>query len=344
MLLFIFSFFFGIVRNLFLSKGQLHLRCLVLEKQLQIAHRTLKQRGLRPQISVFDRFHFSLFAPFRKSLGRAFILFQPDTLLRWYRHFLRLRWLFPYRKPGRKAITKTIKSLVLTIKRLNPWFGLSKIQGELSKNGIDLGRTSIQRILHEFRRNGKLQPWGSWKTFLKAHWESLFACDFLTVDTAFGKRLFVFFIEELKSRSIVHWGVTDHPTTIFIQQQILSFQEKRSAPIHLIHDRGPELMAFRWDYYGITDHPTCVASPNLNAYAERFAGTLRRECLDRFLILGQRQLKNLIRAYVEYYNTRRPHQGIGNTIPSGSTPISEGTIRSRSLCFGLVHDFYRNVG
>jgi len=344
MLLFLFAFFFAIVRFLFLSTGELYLRCLVLEKQLQIANRTLEQHNLRPRMSVFDRFQFSLFAPFRRSLVGAFILSRPDTLMRWYRHFLKLRWIFPRKKPGRKAITKTIRQLVLTIKKLNPWFGLSKIQGELAKNAIILGRTSIQRILHGFRRDGTLQPWGSWAGFLKAHWDSLFACDFLTVDTAFGKRFFVFFIQELKSRSIVQWGVTEFPTKSFIQQQIVAFKESRSGPVHLIHDHGPELMSFQYTAYGITNHPTCIASPNLNAYAERFVGTIRRECLDRFIIVGQRQLRNLVKAYVEYYNSRRPHQGIGNRLPDGSTPASEGAIRSRRVCFGLVHDFYRHVG
>jgi len=147
----------------------------------------------------------------------------------------------------------------------------------------------------------------------------------------------------LKDRKVVQWGVTEHPTENFLQQMLLAFTECRSGPIHLIHDHGPELMSIDYRSYGITNHPTCIASPNLNAYAERFVGTVRRECLDRFIVFGQRQLRNLIKAYVEYYNTRRPHQGLGNRLPDGCSPAREGPIRHRGLCYGLVHDFYRGA-
>jgi len=115
----------------------------------------------------------------------------------------------------------------------------------------------------------------------------------------FGKRWFVFFIEELKSRNIVQWG--------------------------------------------ITDHPTCIASPNLNAYAERFVRSVRRECLDHFIVLGRRHLKNLLQEYITYYNHRRPHHGLGNQIPSGRPPNPLGPIRSGPVLFGLFRDFYRSA-
>ncbi len=102
-------------------------------------------------------------------------------------------------------------------------------------------------------------------------------------------------------------------------------------------------MAVDYQSYGITDHPTCIASPNLNAYAERFVRSVRRECLDHFIVLCQRQLKNLMGEYIGYYNHRRPHQGLGNQIPSGRPPNSQGAIRSRPVLFGLYRDYFRSA-
>jgi putative transposase len=188
----------------------------------------------------------------------------------------------------------------LTIKKANLFFGLSRIQGELAKLDIDLGRTTIQRILLEHRSNGDLQPLGTWKQFLKAHWDSLFACDFFTVDGALGHRWYVFFMVELKSRRVVQWGTSQNPTITFLRQMWLAFTEKHSGPCHVIHDHGPELMHFPYQEYGVTGHPTCIASPNLNAYAERFVRSIRRECVDHFIFVGERQLRNVVRQYIDY--------------------------------------------
>jgi transposase InsO family protein len=316
---------------------------LVAEKELQILRRTLNQHGLAPRLIKSDRFFFASFRSVLNRISDALTIVKPKTVMAWYHDFLKLRWTHPSGRRGRKPIAQTIKNLILAIKKSNLFFGLTKIQGELAKLDIDLGRSTIQRVLHEHRRNRDLLPWGTWRAFLKVHWNSLFACDFFTVDGALGQCWYVFFLIELKSRQIVQWGVTANPTKIFVQQQLLSFTESRSGPIHLIHDHGPELMAVDYRGYRITGHPTCILSPNLNAYAERFVRFVRRECLDHFIILSQRHLKNLLREYIGYYNHRRPHQGLGNQIPSGRPPDAQGPIRSRPVLVGLFRDYYRSA-
>ena len=97
--------------------------------------------------------------------------------------------------------------------------------------------------------------------------------------------------------------------------------------------------------YGIHGVATVPFSPNMNSYAERFIGTMRRECLDRFLIFNEKQLRRILREFITYYNSTRPHQGIGNSIPEKPPPPQDfsGPIKVRSRVFGLVNEFYREV-
>ena len=340
----LFSLVACLIMILFLPRDPDHwrLRCLVLEKQLQVLRRSLRHRQVRVRWRFSDRCFLAFLVPFLKKISAALVIIRPETVLQWHRKLLKRRWTFRHR-PGRKSIAPSVRELVLSIKTANRYFGLTKIQGELAKLGIILGRTTIQRILHGYRRTGDLQPWGTWKQFLKAHWDSLFACDFLTVDGALGQCWYVFFLVQLKTRKIVQWGVTDHPNRTFLRQQFLNLTETHLSGGHVIHDHGPELMGFPFAEYGFTGHPTCIASPNLNAYAERFVRSVRTECLDHFIVFTEKQLGTLMKQYVEHYNNRRPHQGIGNRIPSGCPPALDGVILSRPAVSGLVRDFYRSV-
>ena len=81
----------------------------------------------------------------------------------------------------------------------------------------------------------------------------------------------------------------------------------------------------------------------MNAIAERFVGTLRRECLDRHIIINEAQLKRILTEYIGYYNSKRPHQGLKQCIPKGYTPQKEGGIASEAVLGGLHHHYYRMV-
>jgi len=107
--------------------------------------------------------------------------------------------------------------------------------------------------------------------------------------------------------------------------------------VYLIHDRTGEFK-LKFDDYGIHGIKTSVKAPNMNSIAERFIGSVRREILDHFIIFSRIQLYNILREYVEYYNTKRPHQGIEQRVPKGFTVRIYGRIKSRPTLFGLNYD------
>ncbi|HAK45278.1 MAG TPA: hypothetical protein DCO79_05090, partial [Spirochaeta sp.] len=118
----------------------------------------------------------------------------------------------------------------------NPLWGCRRISGELKKLNIDIHDTTVNKIIQTFRKQGKIQPNGSWKKFLKSNWDSLFGMDFMTIDTLLGKRFYLFIILELKSRKIVRYDLTEYPTREFVKQRIELFSEEQPSKKTLIYD------------------------------------------------------------------------------------------------------------
>ncbi len=131
----------------------------------------------------------------------------------------------------------------------------------------------------------------------------------------------------------------------FVRNQLTGFMFDRMAEekTYLIHDNSGELRWFDYESLGIIGVATVPYSPNMNSYAERFVRSLRNECLDWFIIWGRSHLGNLVSRYVKYYNTMRPHQGIGNTVPDGKPVEETGEVKSRPVVFGRFHHFYREA-
>lgn len=173
------------------------------------------------------------------------------------------------------------------------------------------------------------------------HWESLFAMDFMTVDTLFGKRLYLLIILELKSRKVAYWKLTENPSREFIRQQLIDFTYDNDSPKTLIYDNAPQFTSIDYSDYGITGVNISFASPNMNTYVERLNGTVRREALDHFLLFSEKQIKNIVSEFVEYYNTKRMHQGI-NKIPDAETQENLGVIKKMKILSGLHHHYYRS--
>jgi putative transposase len=234
--------------------------------------------------------------------------------------------------------------LILQMKNENIYMHSGKIRGELLKIVIDVSVSTIRRILRVFRKNGKLQSGPTWKQFIKNHLHSLFSMDFFTVDSLFGKRFYVFFLMCIKSREIVRFGVTDIPSKLFVRNQLLSFiGDREGEKKYLIHDNSGELACQDYESLGIVSVPTSPESPNMNAHAERFIGSIRREALDSFIIVNYSQLYSIVKEYIEYYNTVRPHQGIEQEVPCSYVPQTSGTVVNKSFLSGLWHHYYRET-
>jgi transposase InsO family protein len=150
----------------------------------------------------------------------------------------------------------------------------------------------------------------------------MLACDFFTVDTVLLKRLYVLFFIELHTRRVHVTGVTAHPTGTWVIQQARSLSHglaQRAQPVKfLIRDRGTKFTTGFDEVFhseGIRVIKTPIRAPRANAFAERFVGTIRRECLDRVLVFGRRQLESVICEYVDHYNSHRPHRSLGQRSP-----------------------------
>jgi transposase InsO family protein len=132
--------------------------------------------------------------------------------------------------------------------------------------------------------------------------------DFFTVPTITMKVLFVFIVLEHDRRKVLHFNVTEHPTGAWTAQQIVEAFADREAARYLIRDRDSRYSAdvrLRIQSLGIQELLTAPKSPWQNPYAERLIGSIRRECLNHYIILNARHLKKTLSSYFRYYHESR---------------------------------------
>ena len=142
----------------------------------------------------------------------------------------------------------------------------------------------------------------------------------------FGKRFYILFFVKLKTRKLVHFNITTNPNTLFINQQLQAViweSWEKDEKIHLIHDNDILFKPINFESFNIKSVRTSWKSPNINAVAERFIRSLRQEALNNFIIFNADQLRNMVKQYQEYYNSQRPHQGIGQDTPKGYQPQTD---------------------
>ena len=185
----------------------------------------------------------------------------------------------------------------------------------------------------------------TWGTFLRNHASQIWACDFLQTYDIFFCTVFVFVIIELGSRRVVYFGATRNPTDQWTAQQLREATPFGEGPRFLIRDSdykfGPSFASVAAE---IEVLKTPYRAPKANAICERFLGSLRRECLDHFLILSERHLSRVVKEYMQYFNHARPHQGIEQRIPCQperpEAPPASGKVTSRPVLRGLHHNYF----
>ena len=226
------------------------------------------------------------------------------------------------------------------MKNDNLYWGYKKIQGELLKLGIALDQKTIRNILTDFRRRGKVRRSLTWRQFLRLQIHSIYAMDFFTIDTILNQRYYVFFMIYHKTREIVQFAVTRNPTREFVRQQLMEFEQILDHVVYMIHDHAAQ---FNLNYiaYGIEGIKTSVKAPNMNALAERFVGSVRQEALDYYLLISEKQILRILQEYIEYYNTKRPHQGIDQRVPMGYKPKLDGEVLKFPILGGLCNHYTR---
>jgi putative transposase len=281
------------------------LEILVLRHELSI----LRRQAPRPRFESHDRLLLAAISRVlpRRSWNAFFV--QPETLLHWHRRLVVQRWTYRHRRSGRPPITRDVRELTLRLARENESWGYLRIVGELRKLGVAVSASSVRNILVKAglppapRRDAQ-----SWRSFLRVHGESILACDFFTVDTMFLRRLYVLAFLSIGSRRIEYVAVTSKPDTAWMLQQarnlLMDLDDHNQQMQFLIHDRDakfPRAFDAQLESENVKVIRTPVRAPNANAYMERWIGTIRRECLDRLLILGRRQLEHVLRVYVRHY-------------------------------------------
>ena len=325
------------------SKPELVLENMLLRQQLIVLQRQAK----RPALTWRDRTLFVLVASKLPHWKEALVIVQPDTLLRWHRDLFHWVWRRKSRrkqKRGRLPLTHDTVALIRRMAEENRSWGAEWIRGELLKLGIRVSKSTIQKYVHEVHKSGS--PKQTWATFLRNHADEIWACDFLQTYDLFFRSLFVFVIVELGSRRLVHFGVTRSPTDPWVAQQLREATPFEQRPRFLIRDNDSKYGASFARVAGGTGIEvlrTPFGAPKANAICERFLGSVRRECLDHFLILSERHLHRVMKEYQEYFNHARPHQGIGQRIPCRllqEAGLSEsGQVVSRPVLGGSYHDY-----
>jgi len=230
----------------------------------------------------------------------------------------------------------------------NKLWGAERIRGELLKLGIEVSKRTIQKYMPKERN--ELGSSQTWATFLKNQANGIWACDFTVVNDWLFRQWYVFVVMELKTRRIVHTGITKYPTDEWTAQQLREATPRERGPKYLIRDRDKKY-ATRFSAValgsGIKEVKTPYRTPQANGICERFIGSLRRECLDHILIHEGRHLERVVTEYTAYFNEERPHQGIDQRIPDyyeapKSKPTS-GHVTSKSILSGLHHRYSRII-
>jgi putative transposase len=291
----------------------------------------------------------------RRRWGEVFMV-TPATLLAWHRRHVVRKWDYSSRRrPGRPSTAATIRKLVIRIASENPAWGHRRVQGELVRLGHRIAASTVWQILHDAgigpapRRTGP-----TWKQFLRAQARGILAVDFVHVDTVLLRRLYALIVIEHGTRRVRLAGITAHPdgawTTQAARNLLMDLGQRVTTVKFLIRDRAGEFTGsfdavFTAEGIRILRSPP--QAPRANAICERMIGTLRRELLDRLLIVNERHLRQVLTDYLQHYNNARPHRGLGQLTPDQADSqrpdpvnLAEHRIRRKQVLGGLTCEYY----
>jgi putative transposase len=315
----------------------------------------LRRQHPRPRLQPQDR---ALLAALSRLLPRrrwSIFVVTPQTLLGWHRRMVRQHWTYLTLPRGRPSVSQQVKTLIVRLASENPRWGYQRIRGELLRLGCRVSASSIARVL---RANG-LQPAPrrtavspTWRAFLRQQAAGILACDFLTVDTVFLQRLYVLFFIQLQTRRVQLAGVTTHPTGAWVAQEarnLLATLDGDTTTVRFLvrvrDSKFTHVFDDSWRAVGAQVIRTPIQAPNANAVAERWVGTVRRECLDHLLIGGRRHLLGVLGIYTRHYNRHRPHRSLDLSAPERleryreAEPLVAEQLRRRDVLGGLIHEY-----
>jgi transposase len=280
----------------------------------------------------------------------------PGTLLAWHRRLVTRKWDYTsHRRLGRPRTTAAIRKFVIRIATDNPTWGHRRVQGELVRLGHPIAASTVWQILHDTgldpapRRTGPTR-----KQFLKTQARGILAAHFVHVDTVLLRRIYALVIIEHGTRRAHLAGITARPDGVWTTQAARNFLmglgQQADSVQFLIRDRAGQFTdSFDavFTAVGIRILTSPPQAPRANAICERLIGTLRRELLDRVLIISEQHLRAVLTEYQAHYNTARPRQGIAQRVPDGESDALRGTvtdvdtrqIHRKPVLRGLINEY-----
>jgi hypothetical protein len=311
------------VSSLFRGRARLAVENLALRQQVLVLHR----QKPRPRLTSIDRVFWVALSKVFSGWEKWVALVKPETVIRWHRKGFRLFWRWKSRRRlGRPSVEREIRRLIRKMAKENQW-GAPRIHAELEKRGYDVSQATVSR--HMPRGGKRAKGSQTWLTFLRNHVGEMVSIDFFTVPTIWFKNLYAFIILSHERRRVVHFGVTTNPTSDWAANQVTGAFPWDTAPRFMIRDGDSIFDAYfqrRVGNMGIEEVVTAPKSPWQNPYAERMIGSIRRDCLDHVIVLGEKHLRQLLTDYLRYYHEDRCHLGLDKDAPDGCevTPEPEG--------------------
>ena len=271
---------------------------------------------------------------------------QPETVVRWQRQGFRLYWRWKSRScnTGRPNLERTLQELIRRMSRENPLWGRAPHPGRAGPLGPRRGRIDRCAV----HASPEEAPSPTWKTFLVNHAREIVATDFFVVPTATFRLLYCFLVLSHDRRRVLHFNVTQHPTSVWTAQQLVEAFPFAAAPRFLLHDRDSiygNSFRERVNSLGIEEIVTAPRSPWQNPYVERLIGSIRRECLDHVIIMGDAHLKRLLSSYLDYYHNARTHLSLDGNAPAPRDvePPDRGPVVVIPHVGGLHHRYTRQA-
>ncbi len=347
----------NLVRLALLTDLELHARLLSAEKQLAL----FVERKARPRRATLeDKFALVFLSRFH-NWRDAIVIVSPRTFKSWIDLYVLRKWrvICQQKSVGRPPVENETRDLIRRLAMENPLWSARRIRDELlTKFGLAVARNTVQRYMP--RRPPRTRPDGSptWRTFIRNHARKIVAIDFaVAIAPSLSGRLrhfYILVVMELGSRRMLHAGVTEHPSAFWTSNQLRHALPSDAGYKYLIHDNDS---IFSNDVdaavasLGIAPIRTPFRAPKANAHCERLIGTLRRECLDWIIPLGERHLRAVVNEWRNHYNRGRPHMALAGGVPDApeDLPVArqahrhrlpEGSkIESTSILGGLHHDY-----
>jgi len=334
----LFRFALSVLASPFRSKLRLEAENAVLRHQLIVLRR--RSRG-RVRLTNHDRWFFIQLYRWFPAILKVLTIIRPETLVRWHRSGFRCYWRLKSRwRGGRPKIERELRVLIRRMSVENPLWGAPRIHGELLKLGFEVAQSSVAKYM--VKRRGP--PSQGWRTFLRSHAPDIAAMDLFVVPTIGFKLLYAFVIVRLDRRDLVWINVTARPTAEWVARQITEAFPWNEGPRYMIRDRDRiygAAVTRRLRAMGIRDKPIAPASPWQNGFVERLIGSIRRECVDHIIVLGEAHLRRILQSYARYYNETRTHLALDKDAPVSRPVQRTGVVKSLAILGGLHHHYVR---